>query len=187
MRHPLVREVAVFDLGFKRLDNRAILPSYGRPGDACLDLFAIEDQEVFVGSQVQIRTGLACAVPAGYEMVIRGRGGKTNQRLWCFHGTVDSNYRDEILVLMENRHPYKVHRIEAGKAFAQIAVKPIPTWQPCWLEDLGETNRGGGRFGSSDLLREQLKETELKFCICAIPHKDVHDPFCLHCGKTLIK
>lgn len=177
----------VYDLGFKRLDDRAILPSYGRPGDACLDLFAIEDHEVFVGAQVQIRTGLACEIPAGYEMVIRGRGGITNGRLWTFHGTVDSNYRDEILVLMENRHPYKSHRIVAGKAFAQIAVKPIPTWKPCWVEELSATNRGAGRFGSSDLLREELRKAQVDYCHCPEPRKDVHNPFCTQCGRTLIQ
>lgn len=144
------------DLRFKRIHPAAKLPSYGREGDAGLDVFALSDIAIQPGEQVCINTGLACEVPRGHEMVVRGRGGKTNEGVWAFHGTIDSNFRDEIKIIMVN-HSQKVIEIKEGKAFVQVVCKPVPTWNPIWADELSPSNRDG-MFGSSDAIREEAEK-----------------------------
>lgn len=141
------------DLECVLVHPNAIMPSYGREGDACLDLYPVESPMISVGEQVMIDTGVVIGIPLGYEGVIRGRGGNTNNGLWTFHGTIDSNFRDSIRVIMQNRsdHPRFIDGTSKDrKAIAQIAIKPIPMWRPVQVESLSKTNRGKNMLGSSD-------------------------------------
>lgn len=134
---------------FKRLHPDAVLPRYGREGDACLDLFPcitgrVDDGTLF---QALVPTGLAVELPAGHVMLIRGRSGLALRGAHVFHGTIDSNYRGEIKVFVTGSLNYSPER-----AIAQALIQRVDTFEPEWVEELSETNRGSNGFGSSDIL-----------------------------------
>lgn len=135
-------------LRFKKLRPNAKLPVYSRPGDACMDIHCYENVYIPVGEQKAIPTGIAVELAPGYEMRVRGRGGLTNDGIWCFHGTIDSNYRGEIMVILNNQSDSPWY-VDSGSRIAQISVCYVPLWEPMWVEEISETNRGEGRFGSS--------------------------------------
>lgn len=131
-------------------------PEYTREGDACMDVKAWKIEYDHTNSFVLIHTGLHFAVPAGYEMQCRLRSGATKYRYCMINapGTIDSNYRGELLLKLTkidggscDDFPFK-----EGDRVMQINLHPIPEIiiQPVnTLEALGETNRGNGGFGSS--------------------------------------
>lgn len=149
------------DLRFKRLHPKAKLPAYGREGDAGLDIFSTFDFSIPPGMQMSIPTGLAVEVPVGYEMVVRGRGGKTKAGVWAFHGTIDSNFREEIQIILRNMNINQTVSFKEGAAFVQVVVKQVPTWNPIWVNELPPTNRTG-MFGSSDALRDAIDKVAKK-------------------------
>ena len=86
-------------------DPRAKVPAYATPGDAGMDIAAIEDIKIKPGQTVIVRTGLKVAIPEGYEIQVRPRSGlsyKTPLRIVNSPGTIDAGYRDEIGVIMQN-------------------------------------------------------------------------------------
>ena len=86
----------------------AKIPAYAKPGDAGMDIYALEDFEVAPGERKIIKTGLKVAIPRGYELQVRPRSGtsvKTALRVANTPGTIDSGYRDEIGVIIENIEP----------------------------------------------------------------------------------
>lgn len=90
----------------KRLNEGAVIPKYAREGDAGFDLVAVEDTIVNPGATVLVSTGLAFEIPTGYEMQIRPRSGVTvKTKLRVQLGTVDSGYRGEIKVIVDNIAP----------------------------------------------------------------------------------
>ena len=87
----------------KRLNDEAVIPKYAHEGDAGFDLVAVEDIMVEPGQTVKVPTGLAFAIPNGYELQIRPRSGLTlNTKLRVQLGTVDSTYRGEVAVIVDN-------------------------------------------------------------------------------------
>lgn len=89
----------------KKLHPDAVIPRYARPGDAGFDLVAIEDVIIRPGETAKVRTGLALALPPGYELQIRPRSGisaETKLRISNAPGTVDAGYRGEVCVLVDN-------------------------------------------------------------------------------------
>lgn len=156
----------------------AKIPTYANIGDAGLDVYALEDYTILPGETKLIPTGFKVAVPKGYELQVRpksGRALKTKLRVANTPGTIDSGYRDEVGVIIENiEAPIKditydfddegrpiitsilhgeVMTIDKGTKFAQLVLNEIPTAHFFQVEDIGsiEGNRGGG-FGSSGLL-----------------------------------
>lgn len=156
----------------------AKIPTYANIGDAGLDIYALEDYTILPGETKLIPTGFKVAVPMGYELQVRpksGRALKTKLRVANTPGTIDSGYRDEVGVIIENiEAPIKditydfdedgrpiitsilhgeVMTIDKGTKFAQLVLNEIPTAHFFQVEDIGsvEGNRGGG-FGSSGLL-----------------------------------
>lgn len=138
-------------VGVKILDQRAGLPTFAHCGDACADIRALEDIIVGVGEVALMKTGLAVAVPLGYELVIRPRSGlsiKNHLTLVNSPGTVDATYRGEILVALRN-DGQRSYRIRAGDRVAQVGIRPVPMIEWCEDEDLPPTERGLGGFGST--------------------------------------
>jgi deoxyuridine 5'-triphosphate nucleotidohydrolase len=100
-----LREEDTMKLNVKiqRLNSEAIIPKYAREGDAGFDLVAVEDTIVEPGATVLVSTGLAFEIPPGYEMQIRPRSGVTvKTKLRVQIGTIDSGYRGEIKVIVDN-------------------------------------------------------------------------------------
>ncbi len=141
----------------KRLDPRAKLPSLGSDGAAGLDLYALEDVVLTPGRVHKVRTGVAIEVPRGYEAQVRGRSGLTSRGVLVELGTIDSDYRGEVGVMM---HAYPIDtggcdvwyghpRVQAGDRIAQLIIAPAPRFEPVEVEELTETQRGEGGFGST--------------------------------------
>lgn len=131
------------------------LPRYETSGSAGMDLRAAlpEDEPVTLqpGEWRLIPTGLAIALPAGYEAQIRPRSGlAAKHAITCVNtpGTVDSDYRGEMRVNLINhgREPFTIQR---GERIAQMIIAPViqAVWEE--VDDLGETDRGAGGFGST--------------------------------------
>lgn len=136
-----------------RIVNRSglDLPSYETDGAAGMDLRAAVSEPVYLapGERIAIPTGLYLALPRGYEAQVRGRSGlaaKHGIGLVNAPGTIDSDYRGEIRVLLINwgRDSY---RIERGDRIAQLVVAPV--WRVDWVpvETLDASARGEGGFG----------------------------------------
>jgi dUTP pyrophosphatase len=136
----------------KKLHPDAIIPSYAKPGDAGFDLFAVEDLVVMPGQTAIIKTGLAVAIPEGFEMQIRMRSGaslKTPLIVANAPGTVDSGYRGEVGIIVRNTHstlPYTVHK---GGRIAQGVIAPVVTAEFTEVDELPDSERGAGGFGST--------------------------------------
>lgn len=124
-------------------------PTYATDGSACMDLYACEDAAVPPRQSNTIRTGIAVAVPTGWSLDIRSRSGMAFKRgVTAFHGTVDSDFRGEVMVLLHNSSsaPY---RVQAGDRIAQarLTISPRVTFRA--VEQLALTERGAGGFGST--------------------------------------
>lgn len=154
-------------LGFKKTHPDAILPKYAHDGDAGMDVCAVEDVELISGKATLVSTGLIADIPTGYEIQVRPRSGlalKQNITVWNSPGTIDSNYRGTIGIIMMYLPPvsdirFREHRviplaadskiIHKGDRIAQLVVAPVTKCEPVQVEDVSETDRGAGGFGST--------------------------------------
>lgn len=138
---------------FARLDERAVLPTRGSAAAAGWDLYAIEDTTVPKGRSITIRTGWACAIPVGWEGQLRCRSslGKKGMIMPNGIGTIDADYRGELMVLATWIGEGDAFHVAAGERIAQMLFAPVPdvTLVETELEALGNTERGTGGFGSS--------------------------------------
>lgn len=138
-----------------KLNPDAVLPTYAHSTDAGADVSAVEEVTIQPGETKIVKTGIAVAIPAGYEIQIRPRSGlsvKTKLRIPNAPGTIDTEYRGEIGVPICNTGdiPYA---IEKGMKVAQMLIAPTPMikWKEvATTEELGATSRGKGGFGSTD-------------------------------------
>lgn len=140
------------DLKFMKLDDTAILPIRANQGDAGLDLHAAESAHIGPGERWQVRTGLAVEIPAGHAGLVLPRSGlalKHGISLVNAPGLIDSGYRGEIGVLLLNNDPAEIFRIEPGDRIAQLLVVPFAELRPVEADDLTDSARGDGGFGSS--------------------------------------
>ena len=137
----------------KLLDPRAKLPTYGTDHAAGADLYALTHGpvEIAPGGTALIRTGIAVAIPQGYMGLIFARSGlATKQGLAPANkvGVIDSDYRGELIVFLHN-HSNRPHTIEDGERIAQMVITPCFTAQFQIVDELDETQRGSGGFGST--------------------------------------
>ena len=138
---------------FAKLDVNAQLPTQGSAQAAGWDLYALEETIVIKGASVMIPTGLACAIPEGWEGQIRCRSslGKKGMILPNGVGTIDSDYRGELKVLATWIGKGDSFTVGKGERVAQMLFAPVPLVQieEVTLSDLESTERGEGGFGSS--------------------------------------
>ncbi|KXY76061.1 deoxyuridine 5'-triphosphate nucleotidohydrolase [Bacillus cereus] len=131
------------------------LPKYAKPGDSGFDLVAAEDTIIWPGETKVVPTGLAFEIPPGYELQVRPRSGITrNTKLRVVLGTVDSGYRGEVGVLVDNTERptslnMKAHIIERGTRIAQGVIAPVQTAHFVEVDELSDSERGKGGFGST--------------------------------------
>jgi dUTP pyrophosphatase len=127
------------------------LPAYATEGAAGMDVLAAEDVVLAPGARHAVATGLAMAIPHGFEIQVRPRSGlalKHGVTVPNTPGTIDSDYRGELKVIMIN-HGDAAFEIRRGDRIAQLVLAPVT--QASWLpvEELDETARGEGGFGST--------------------------------------
>lgn len=126
-------------------------PQYATEGSACFDLVAITDTVVMPESVATVRTGLHIEIPEGYCLKIYSRSGHGAYgiRLSNCVGVIDSDYRGEILVKMIS-DTYIQKKINRGDRIAQAALEKVTQVYFKVVEDLSDTERGSGGFGSTD-------------------------------------
>ena len=137
----------------KRLSKEISLPKYETTGSSGMDLAAniVDNINVDPGKTAIIPTGLALSIPKGFEIQIRPRSGlAAKQKISVLNtpGTIDSDYRGEIKVILINLGQ-KSFKVEKGLRIAQMVVCPVVQAQIKEVEDLNETERGKGGFGST--------------------------------------
>ncbi len=136
----------------KCLDAGAVIPRYAKPGDAGFDLVSVDFVWLKPGESAVVSTGLAFEIPEGYEMQIRPRSGlsaKTKLRVSNAPGTIDSGYRGEIKVLIDNISTEDSFTIGVGDRIAQGVIAPVFHASFTEVDELSETERGDKGFGST--------------------------------------
>ena len=127
------------------------LPAYATPGAAGMDVLAAEDVTLASGARHAVATGFAVAIPEGFEIQVRPRSGlalKHGISVPNTPGTIDSDYRGELKVIIIN-HGAEAFAIARGDRIAQLVLAPVT--QAAWQEvqELDDTVRGEGGFGST--------------------------------------
>jgi len=153
------------------------LPKYAKPGDSGFDLVAAEDTIIWPGETKVVQTGVAFEIPPGYELQIRPRSGMSREtKLRVVLGTIDSGYRGEIGVIVDNVSmveyasmprfkagilagdndfsitkpvKYEVIEIKKGDRIAQGVIAPVETAHFVEVDELSESQRGAAGFGST--------------------------------------
>lgn len=141
------------EISVKKLKENAILPTYGSEFAAGADLYACLDEAVTIAPQETklIPTGLAMEIPLGWAGLIYARSGLATKRGLAPAnkvGVVDPDYRGEIMVSLHN-HGTEPQTVEAGERIAQLVLTPYLTARFLEAEELSETVRGAGGFGST--------------------------------------
>jgi dUTP pyrophosphatase len=138
----------------KRLHKDAIIPTYATKGSAAVDLYAIENYSIKPGKVIWLRTGIAIEVPKGYYAEVYNRSGMAAKReiIIVSSRIIDSDYRGEVFV------PVKIIAdvpdswfapIKKGSRIAQMMIKKVIPIEFEEAEELSETDRGTGGFGST--------------------------------------
>jgi dUTP pyrophosphatase len=135
----------------KRLNEDAVIPQYQTEGAAGFDLHASHSVIIPVGEHRLIKTGIAIELPPSFEMQIRSRSGLALKHgIQAHFGTIDHDYRGEIGVILFNfgGQPFKV---EKNDRIAQAVIEKFEEAQFSIVEELSQTSRGSGGFGSTNV------------------------------------
>jgi dUTP diphosphatase len=139
-------------LRVRRLDDRALLPTRAYPGDAGLDLYALEEAKLGPGERASIGTGIAIEIPDGQAGLVLPRSGLAARHgiaLVNAPGLIDAGYRGEIRVLLLNTDRERPFAVARGERIAQLVLVRIETPEVVEVDELAVSERGGGGFGSS--------------------------------------
>ena len=138
-------------VAFKRLADEAVLPAYAHPGDAGMDLCSVQSLVIPPGGRALVPTGLAMALPSGYEAQVRPRSGLALKRgvtVLNTPGTIDEGYRGEVGVVLANFGDTDFV-VEKGDRIAQMVIAPVTRAEIVEVSQVDETDRGTGGFGST--------------------------------------
>ncbi len=138
---------------FKKLCNKAMMPSYGTEYSAGADLYACLDEpiELAPGATAFVKTGIAMEIPIGLVGLVYARSGlacKSGLAPANKVGVIDSDYRGEIMVALHN-HSQETRKIESGDRIAQMVLAPYVFGEYEEVDELEDTTRGAGGFGST--------------------------------------
>ena len=139
-------------LRVRRLDDRALVPTRAYPGDAGLDLYALEEAVLGPGQRASIGTGIAVEIPDGQAGLVLPRSGLAARHgiaLVNAPGLIDSGYRGEVRVLLLNTDRDEPFAISRGERIAQLVLVRTETPEVVEVDDLAVSERGAGGFGSS--------------------------------------
>ena len=143
--------MSTVDIQVKLLHDRAQLPVYMTDFAAGMDLFACFDEplRLLPGQRFLVPTGIALAIPAGYEGQVRPRSGlaiKKGLTLVNAPGTIDADYRGEVKIILIN-HGQDLVTITSGERIAQLVIAPVQRARLTLVEQLDTTTRDAGGFG----------------------------------------
>ena len=140
-------------VNIKKIDERATLPTYGTEFSAGADLYALADEDVVIkaGETLLVHTGLSMEIPEGYAGLIYARSGLASKKGLAPAnkvGVVDSDYRGEVMVALHN-HGNVDQTICNGERIAQLVIAPFLKADFVLCDELNDTKRGQGGFGST--------------------------------------
>lgn len=133
-----------------KLIKNGKLPEYKRDGDVCLDCYSRCENpiEIKPKERALIPLGFALELPANYEAVIRPRSGNSKNGIDCCIGTIDTNYRGEVMACLVNNMNVAIS-VENETRVCQMAIREAPSVLFEVVDKLSETERGSNGFGSS--------------------------------------
>ena len=140
------------DVAIVRLDPDLPLPSYAHPGDAGADLCTAVDVTLAPGERALVPTGVSIALPDGYVALVHPRSGLAARHglsIVNTPGTVDAGYRGEIKVMLINHDPVTAVELRRGDRVAQLVVQRFERARFVEVEELPESVRGAGGYGST--------------------------------------
>ncbi|MCW2781316.1 MAG: dUTP diphosphatase [Marmoricola sp.] len=140
------------EISIRRLDDGLPLPSYAHPGDAGADVFATQDVTLAPGERALVPTGIALALPEGYVALVHPRSGLANRHgisIVNAPGTIDAGYRGEVKVLLVNLDPTTPVTLHRGDRIAQLVIQRFETANFVEVDDLPDSARGVGGYGST--------------------------------------
>jgi dUTP pyrophosphatase len=135
-----------------RLDARARLPTRAHPGDAGLDLYAVQPAVLAPGERASIPTGIAVEIPPGHAGLVLPRSGLAARHgisVVNAPGLIDADYRGEVRVLLLNTDREQAFELVAGDRVAQLVIVAVTISEVDEVQSLTDTVRGAGGFGSS--------------------------------------
>ena len=142
------------EIQIRRINELATIPSYAHEGDAGMDLYSIDEVEIAPGETSLIHTGITIQLPQGTEAQIRPRSGlalKHSVTVLNTPGTIDEGYRGEIGVILIN-HSKNTFKVVKGMKIAQMVIKPVLRVEIEEVNELTQTSRGQGGFGSTGMV-----------------------------------
>lgn len=140
-------------VNIKKLNEKATVPTYGSEFSAGADLYALADEPITIAPHetVLVHTGVAMEIPTGYVGLVFARSGLATKRALAPAnkvGVIDSDYRGEIMVALHN-HGNEAKTIENGERIAQLVLVPYIAAEFDEVDELSDTVRGEGGFGST--------------------------------------
>ena len=140
-------------INIKKLNENAVIPTYGSEFSAGADLYALTDEPIVIAPRetVLVHTGVAMEIPTGYVGLVFARSGLATKRALAPAnkvGVIDSDYRGEIMVALHN-HGSEPKTVENGERIAQIVLVPYISADFNEVDELSDTVRGEGGFGST--------------------------------------
>ena len=125
-------------------------PAYRREGDACLDCYARDFARIVHGQREVVPLGFSLELPVGYEAIVRPRSGLSKEGIDIAIGTIDPNYRGEVMACVINNSG-NTFAVAPGDRICQLAIREAPKILWDVVDELSETERGENGFGSSGI------------------------------------
>ncbi len=136
-------------LKIKKLKEEAILPRYAHPGDVGLDLFSLEDYDLQPGERRVFFLGFAAEFETGYAAIVKDKGSlPVKGGIHTLAGVYDAGYRGEYNVVLINLGQ-EIYHVKAGDKLAQLVIFPVVIADLEETDELSDSERGEGRFGST--------------------------------------
>lgn len=132
----------------KKIKPEAITPNYALPGDVGLDLYSLNNCELQPGAKQIFELGFALEIPNGYGAFVMDKGGMAKNCIHAMGGVFDAGYRGEYLAQLINLGK-KAYTIAKGDKIAQLVILPVTIAKLVEVDELSDSERGHGRFGST--------------------------------------
>jgi len=139
----------MLNINIKRLHSDCKLPNYAHPGDVGMDLYSLEDYDLKPGERKVFFVGFALEFSEGHAAIIKDKGGLPSKfGLHTMGGVYDAGYRGEYNVILINLGQEAYH-ISQGDKIAQLVIYPVVIAELAEVDELSDSSRGDGRFGST--------------------------------------
>ena len=139
-----------FVIKVKKLHPDATVPMYAHPGDAGMDLYSVEDLILRPNYRAKIKTGISIELPSGYVSLVWDKSGVSSKGIKVLGGVLDSGYRGEYIVMLVNLSS-EDFEIKKGQKVAQLLIQKVENPEIEIADELSDTSRGAGGFGSTGL------------------------------------